>query len=439
MSQVVGDRAIVLGASITGTLCARVLSEFYREVIVIDRDEVLHVNRPRRGAPHAAHAHGLHARGCLIIQELFPNLLTDMRRANLPVGDLGEQRWYFNGRPFTPTRTGLPSVTAQRPVLEAYLRAQAAELPNVTYLQCTDLLGLLSTPTGTRVTGVRLHSTTTGAAPFDLQADLLIDATGRGSRTPVWLQQLGYERPVEKRMPIGLAYTTRLYRSPPRMLKGAQFINCLASPQFPRGAFLGQVNHDTTIVSLTGILGDHPPTDPEGFHAFAQSLPVDDVHEHIQSAEPLTAPVSFRFPASVRRHYERLPRLPERMLVLGDAVCTLNPNYSQGMTVAAMEVMALRAHLLRGTPNSLTFTREVGRIVDNPWFLSTTSDLKFTRTARHRKLTAHVANTYVARLHHAAAKDPAVTNALMRVAGLIDSPTALIRPRILLGACGLSA
>lgn len=439
MSQVVGDRAIVLGASITGTLCARVLSEFYREVIVIDRDHVLHANQPRRGAPHAAHAHGLHARGCLIVEELFPNLLTDMRRANLPVGDLGEQRWYFNGRPFTPARTGLPSVTAHRPVLEAYLRARVAALPNVTYLQHTDLLGLLSTPTGTRVTGARLRSTATGVAPFDLYADLLIDATGRGSRTPVWLQQLGYERPVENRMPIGLAYTTRLYRSPPRMPEGTQFINCLASPQFPRGAFLGQVSHDTTIVSLTGILGDHPPTDPDGFHAFARSLPVDDVHEHIRNAEPLTDPVSFRFPASVRRHYERLPHFPERLLVLGDAVCSLNPNYSQGMTVAAMEVMALRTHLRRGTPNSLAFMREVGRIVDNPWFLSTTSDRKFTRTTGHRKLTAHVANAYVTRLHHTATKDAAVTKALMRVAGLIDGPTVLVRPRILLGACGLTA
>ncbi|MFD9545101.1 FAD-dependent oxidoreductase [Streptomyces sp. NPDC060022] len=435
MNQSVGDRAVVLGGSIAGTFSARVLSEFYREVIVVDRDQVVSVNRPRRGTPHAGHAHGLHARGCLILEELFPNLLRDMRHAQLPVGDLGEQRWYFNARLFRSTRTGLPSVTAQRPVLEGYFRDKVAALPNVTFLDRTDVLGLLSTPDGGRVTGVRLRSRAADTEnAFDLDADLLVDATGRGSRTPVWLEELGYQRPVEQRMTIGLAYTTRLYRGRPDMLTGTQFINSIASRQFPRGAFFGQVDRKTCILSLTGILGDHPPTDPDGFLEFAKTLPVADIYEQIRHAEPLSDPVCFRFPASVRRHYERLPRLPERLLVLGDAVCSLNPNYSQGMTVAAMEVMALYRHLLRGKPSSTAFMRDVGRIVDQPWFISTTSDLKYDGVEGRRGLTARMGNAYVTRLHHAAAKDPAVTNALMRVAGLIDRPTALIRPRVVLGA-----
>lgn len=435
MNQSVGDRAVVLGGSIAGTFSARVLSEFYREVIVVDRDQVVSVSQPRRGTPHAGHAHGLHARGCLILEELFPNLLRDLRHAELPVGDLGEQRWYFNARPFRSTRTGLPSVTAQRPVLEGYFRDKVAALPNVTFLERTDVLGFLSTPDARRVTGVRVRSRAANTeSTFDLDADLLVDATGRGSRTPVWLQELGYQRPVEQRMTIGLAYTTRLYRRCPDMLNGTQFINCIASRQFPRGAFFGQVDHKTCILSLTGILGDHPPTDPDGFLAFAKTLPVADVYEQIRHAEPLSDPACFRFPASVRRHYERLPRLPERLLVLGDAVCSLNPNYSQGMTVAAMEVMALHQHLSRGTPSTIAFMRAVGRIVDNPWFISTTSDLKYTGMKGPRGLTARSGNAYVTRLHHAAVKDPAVTNALMRVAGLIDRPTALIRPRVLLSA-----
>lgn len=435
MNKSVGDRAVVLGGSIAGTFAARVLSEFYREVIVVDRDQVVSVIGPRRGTPHAGHAHGLHARGCLILEELFPDLLGDMRRAQLPVGDLGEQRWYFNARPFRSTRTGLPSITAQRPVLEEYFRDKVAALPNVTFWERTEPLGFLSTPDSGRVNGVRLRSTAADAEDaFDLHADLLVDTTGRGSRTPVWLEELGYRRPVEERMTIGLAYTTRLYRSRSDMLNGTQFINCIASREFPRGAFFGRVDRETCIVSLTGILGDHPPTDPGGFLAFAKSLPVADVYEQIRHAEPLSDPACFRFPASVRRRYERLPRLPERLLVLGDAVCSLNPNYSQGMTVAAMEVLALHRHLSRGTPSTIAFMRVVGRIVDQPWFSSTTSDLKYTGMKGRHGLTARMGNAYVTRLHHAAVKDPAATNALMRVAGLIDRPTALIRPRVLLSA-----
>ncbi|WP_371749940.1 FAD-dependent monooxygenase [Streptomyces sp. NBC_01283] len=438
-ARVVGDRALVLGASIAGTLAARVLADFYREVIVIDRDHVIDVEDPRRGAPHAAHAHGLHARGCLILQEFFPNLLKDMRRAHQPIGDLGEQRWYFNGRPFTPTRTGLLSLTAPRPVLEGYLRGQVAARANVTYRQGTALQGLLATADGARVTGARLQSTTPGAACFDLEADLLVDASGRGSRTPVWLQQLGYQRPVEQRMPIGLAYTTRLYRSP-HARSGPQFVNCLASPASPRGAFFGQAGDDRHILSLTGLLGDHPPTDPDGFTAFAQGLPAAEIHDRIHDATPLTDPVTFRFPASVRRHYERLSRLPERLLVLGDAVCSLNPNYSQGMTVAAMQASALHQYLQRrGTPDSAVFMRQVGRILDKPWYLSTTSDLKFTGATGRRQLTAPVLNAYVTRLHHAATHDPAATDALMRVASLIDHPATLLRPRLVLTALSAPA
>ncbi|MFH9125685.1 NAD(P)/FAD-dependent oxidoreductase [Streptomyces globisporus] len=422
----------MLGGSITGTLAARVLSEFYRQVVIVDRDEILGVEKPRRGAPHAVHAHGLHGRGCLIVQQLFPNLLNDMRRARLPVGDLGEQRWYFNGRPFRPLRTGLPSLTVPRPVLEAYLRAEVAQRPNVTFLQNTELRGLLATPDRSRVTGARLCSTAPGSESFDLEADLVVDATGRGSRTPVWLQGLGYDRPVERRMPIGLAYTTRFYRNPPDTPAGPQFINCLPSPPTGRGAFLGHTGHGTRILSLTGLLGDHPPADPEDFTAFAKTLPAPEIHDHLRTAQPLTAPLTFRFPASLRRHYERLARFPQRLLVLGDAVCSLNPNYSQGMTVAALQAMALHQHLTHGAPDSVTFMRDVGRIIDTPWFISTTSDLRYTGTTGHRTLTAPAINAYVTRLHHTATHSPAATNALLRVAGLVDHPTALLRPRILL-------
>jgi len=431
-ARVLGDRAVVLGGSITGTLAARVLAEFYRQVVVVDRDTVLGVEKPRRGAPHAAHAHGLHGRGCLLLQQLFPNLLNHMRRACLPVGDLGEQRWYFDGRPFTPAHTGLPSLTAPRPVLEAYLRTEVAQRSNVTYLQNTELQALLATPDSSRVTGARLCSTAPGSETFDLEADLVVDATGRGSRTPVLLQQLGYDRPIEQRMPIGLAYTTRLYRSPSDAPAGPQFVNCLPSPQIRRGAFLGQSGHGVQILSLTGLLGDHPPTDPEGFSAFAKTLPAPEIHDHLRTAQPLTDPVTHRFPASLRRHYERLARFPQRLLVLGDAVCSLNPNYSQGMTVAALQTMALHEHLKHGAPDSVTFMRHVGRIVDTPWFISTTSDLRFTGTTGHRTPVASAANAYVTCLHHAATHSPAATTALLRVAGLVDHPTALLHPRILL-------
>lgn len=431
MDTCIGKRAVVVGGSIAGTLAARVLADFYEQVIVVDRDEVLGVDRPRRGARHTAHAHGLHARGYLNLVELFPNLLEDLRAMGVPVGDLGEMRWYFNAQLLRPARTNLLSITAPRPVLEEYLRGRVAAMSNITYRQHTELLGLLATADGKRVTGVQLADRAGDAAAFRIEADLVVDATGRGSRMPFWLEQLGYQRPREERMTIGLSYTTRMYRKRPEMFDGVQSINPVASPAHPRGAFFGQVGRDECILSLTGILGDRPPTDEAGFLDYVRSLPVPDVFDAVRDAEPLTAPVTFGFPASVRRRYERLARFPERLLVLGDAVCSFNPVYGQGMTVASMEVMALRSHLRKlRAPDSLAFLRDIGRIINDPWEISTSGDLDFPGVGGDRPLKVRLGNAYMARLQRAATKDPAVTDAFMRVAGLMDRPTALMRPSL---------
>lgn len=422
----------MLGGSIAGVLAARVLAEFYAHVQVIDRDAVLGVREPRRGTPHTRHAHGLHARGQLIMEDLFPNLTEELSASGIPTGDLGEMRWYFNAWRLQPARTGLVSVTGPRPVVEDHVRARVAALPNVSFLERCDILGLVATPDRGRIVGVRVQPRAEPGPEQVIEADLVVDATGRGSRTPAWLQELGYPRPVDERVKIGLAYTTRHYRSQPGMFNGVQSINPVASPAHPRGAFFGQIGPDRCILSLTGILGDYPPTELEPFLEFVRSLPVPDVYEAVRDAEPIDDPASFRFPASVRRRYERLARFPEGLLVLGDAVCSFNPVYGQGMSVAALEAVALRRHLRAGVrPSPRRFFHDIARVVDAPWDISAGGDLDFPGVEGRRTFQVRLGNAYIARLQYAATKDARVTDAFMRVAGLIDPPQALMRPRML--------
>ncbi|TYB96877.1 FAD-dependent oxidoreductase [Micromonospora sp. WP24] len=431
MSQL-GARAVVLGGSMGGILAARVLAESYAEVVVVERDKVLGVSTPRRGAPHTVHAHGLHARGHLIFEELFPGITDELRAAGVPTGDLGEMRWFFNARKIQPARTGLLSVTAPRPVLENHIRSRVAAIPNVTFMQEYDVLGLVATDDREQIVGVRVQSRTPNADAEVLDADLVVDATGRGSRTPAWLDELGYQRPEEERVKVGLAYTTRHYRTRPEMFDGVQSINPVASPAHPRGAFLGQVGTDLCILSLTGLLGDYPPTDPQAFLEFARSLPVPDVYEAVRDAEPLDDPVSFRFPASVRRRYERLLRFPDRYLIIGDAFCSFNPVYGQGMSVAAIQAMTLRSHLRTGRPpSSSPFFADLSRVIDTPWDISAGGDLDFPAVEGRRTLKVRVGNAYMARLQYAATEDPEVTTGFMRVAGLVDPPHALMRPAMM--------
>ncbi|MFE5565905.1 MULTISPECIES: FAD-dependent oxidoreductase [Amycolatopsis] len=430
MGDYAGQRAVVLGGSIAGVLAARVLAERYREVLVVDRDTVVGVHEARRGTPHTQHAHSLHGRGQLVLEELFPGLTEELSAAGVPVGDLGEMRWYFNGRKLAPARTGLTSVTAPRPFLEGSVRARVAALPTVTFMEGHDIVGLLTSPGKDRVTGVKVQNRALGSDERELTADLVVDATGRGSRTPAWLDRLGYRRPEEDRVSVGLAYTSRTFRTRPEWFEGVQSINPVASPAHPRGAFFGQVGRDVCILSLTGLLGDHPPTDPEGYLEFARSLPIPEIYEAVVDGEALTDPVTFRFPASVRRRYERLTRFPAGLLLLGDSVCSFNPVYGQGMSVAALEAITLRDHLYRdgGAIDPAAYLRDIARIVDVPWEISAGGDLDFPGVEGKRTPKVRVGNSFIARVQYAATKNPEVTDAYLRIAGLMDPPTALMRP-----------
>lgn len=432
MRNKVGDRVVVLGGSIAGLLAARVLAESFAEVLLVDRDQLIGVAGPRRSVPHGRHAHGLVARGHQILESQFPGLTKELIADGVKPGDFnGAIRWHFNGRRLSPAHSGLLSVPATRPVLERHLRERVRAIPNVRFLERHDILGLAATPDGSRVIGARVQRQGADTTPEILDADLVIDTTGRGSRTPVWLEELGYARPEDERVKINLAYTTRHYRVDKDPFGSDIAIIAAATPTHPRGAFFYRMPGDDgrLELSLTGMLGDHPPTDPEGFTEFARSLPVPDIYRSIRDAEPIDDPVMFRFPASVRRRYERLERFPAGLLVLGDAVCSFNPIYAQGMTVSALQSLVLRRHLEQGSmPDPLSFFRDISREIDSPWELAAGSDLGYPGVEGRRTVKVRLVNAYVARLQRAAVHDSTLTNAFIRVAGLVDQPQSLLRP-----------
>ncbi len=434
MGETLGTRAIVLGGGMAGLLTARVLSDRYREVLVIDRDTILGVTEARRGVPQARHAHALLARGQEVLEELFPGLQAELTAAGVLSGDLaGDLRWYFNGRRLKQAHSGLLSVSATRPELEAHVRARVAALPNVEIRERTVIQGLAATADRSTITGVHVVADTESAEPEVLDADLVVDATGRGSRASAWLQELGYERPVEEKVKIDLAYVSRFFKLRSDPFGDDLAINPVASPANPRGGFFGKFPDNIALLSLTGLLGDHPPQDDEGFLRFTKSLAAPEIYEAVRDAEPLGEVASFRVPASIRRRYDKLTRFPEALLVIGDGVCSFNPVYGQGMTVAAMEAAALGGHLSKGGVRPLEFFREIRPIIDVPWETSAGADLAFPGVEGPRTLKVKLGNAYIGKLHTAAQQDGRFTKAFFRVAGLVDPPQALMRPSLIFG------
>ena len=343
----------------------------------------------------------------------------------------GDARLYFGGHLMARAHSGLPLLCASRPLLEDAVRARVAATPGVDVVARCEVVGLDTSADRLRVTGARVRRD--GRAEESLPAGLVVDAGGRGSRIPTWLAALGLPTPAEDRVKIGLGYASRVYRARPSVLGGDLGIVRAPLPPRGRGGALAVLEGDRWMVTLIGVLGDHPPTDPAGFLDFARSLPEPDIHDAIATAVPLADPVPFRFPAGVRRRYERLPRFPERLLVVGDGFCSFNPIYGQGMTVAALEALALRDQLRGGRPpQPAAFHRQVARIVDAPWELAVGGDLAFPGVEGRRTPKTRLLGTYVDRLHAAAATDADLAAAFLRVAALVDPPTALMNPRIAL-------
>jgi 2-polyprenyl-6-methoxyphenol hydroxylase-like FAD-dependent oxidoreductase len=424
------ERALVLGGSITGLLAARVLAERY-DVTIVERDRLPSGPEHRRGVPHGHHVHGMLPRGLQILEELLPGFTARVVWSGGLTGDiLGDVRWYLQGRALRRTGTGLTAISASRPLIEGAIRERVRALPNVTVLGGHSVAGLCAAPGRERITGA-LVTGEAGERPRALAADLVVDATGRGSRTPRWLAELGYEPPPVDRVATDLAYSSCLFADRGRLLGDDLMVVTARYLGQRRSSVMQRLERDRILVTLAGVLGERPPVTLDGFAGYARELPQPDTHEVIAAAEPIGTPVPYRSPTYVRYRYERLGRFPAGLLVAGDASCGFNPMYGQGMSVAALNTLALRDELRHGgEPDPRRYFAEVSRALETPWRLAVGADLALPGVTGPPLPPSPLTAEYLGRLQLAATEDPELAVALVRVTSLVDPPAALLRPEI---------
>lgn len=419
--------AVVVGGSLAGLLAAHVLRETYRHVTVLDRDSWLDRDAPRGGVPQGAHSHGLLASGLQVLEELFPDLLDAAVAAGAVSDDLLLRgRWHLQGRQLAKTVSDLRGLAISRPLLERLVRDRVLRDPRVELRTGQWVRGLVGGRFGP-VTGVLAED---DAGPYVLNADVVVDASGRTSRAPRWLERLGYAAPTEEQVRIDVSYATRTFRRSDDDLDGDALMGFGPHAGLQRGGFLNALEGDRWILTLMGLHGERPPLDPDGFAAWADTLH-PRLGALVRRCTPLDDGVRFRFPADVRRRYERLDRFPDGFVVVGDALCSLNPIYGQGMSVAALEALALRA-AASGGPVGLgpRFFRAAARLVDPAWQIVTGGDLALPGTPGRRPLGTRILGRYVQRVQRVAAADPAVAVAFLRVANLVSPPQSLLAPGV---------
>ncbi|MGC9377639.1 NAD(P)/FAD-dependent oxidoreductase [Streptomyces sp. MH13] len=434
-------RAVVIGAGLAGTLAAAVLSTAgVDEVIVLDRDELPEGPEHRRGLPQGRHAHLLMAGGLAAMEELVPGvslrkrlLAAGAHEISLSSGMLARtpEGWLRRWR-----REGPVMLTCSRALLDWTVRAAVLEQRPVEVRRAA-VVGL--TGCAGRVRGVRVSA---ADGVTDLDADFVVDASGRGTRVVTWLDGLGLAGVREHTVDSGLVNATRIYRVP----QGAERFPLTIVQADPyvsrpgRSAMVLPIEDDRWMVSCGGTRGGEPPADPEGFLRYTLELPDPVVGRLISGAEPLTDVHLSRSTSNVRRYLEKSARWPDGFVVLGDALGTFNPAYGQGMSVAAFGAQVLGRELARaggidapGTARRVL--RGAARSVDAAWSMAVGQDVLYPGVRGGRPNVAdRVVTAYTRRMTKAATGSYAAASAIWDVTSMRTPPTRMFHPDAVLAA-----
>jgi 2-polyprenyl-6-methoxyphenol hydroxylase-like FAD-dependent oxidoreductase len=435
-----GEHAVVLGASMGGLFAARVLADFYDRVTIVERDVLPDEPANRRGVPQGRHVHALLGRGSQVLAELFPGFLNELDEAGAPILDYSDlSQGFFSIAGHRSMRSGgfkdiPPLFIPSRLLLEGLVRRRLRAMANVTLLEGYDVVDLTSTTGRDRVTGARIRSRDGAGEERVLTSDLVADATGRGARTPAVLESLGYGRPTENEIGVRVVYSSQLLRIPPDAMK--ELIVLVGPvPGRPTGMALFRYENDGWMFTVFGMAGHEPPTEPTEMLSFAEDFAPGHVLKALSAAEPLTEVCRFRYPASRWRRYDQMRRFPAGLLVLGDAICSFNPIYGQGMTVAALEALALQRCLSRGVEGlAHNYFRAATKPISVAWRFAVGGDLNLPEVQGPRPLSLRLTNRYVDRLQTAAESDIVVAEQLAKVVALVDKPTRLLHPKMLFRA-----
>ncbi|MGV9248702.1 NAD(P)/FAD-dependent oxidoreductase [Streptomyces sp. NPDC003710] len=428
---------IVIGGSIAGMLAAAAIKDQVSSIEILEAHELPEGPGPRSGVPQAVHIHFLQTGGAKAIESLLPgsiDLLLAAGAHHIPVTTnmliCSPEGWYRRWQ-----RATHYVITASRDLTDFIVREQVLKDPRVGVRTQTRAIGLIGDRRA--VTGVRVR--TADGTEAEMSADLVIDASGRASRTPQWLAQMGLTGLAEDHIDSGLAYASRMYRAPVPT-HGWPVVGVQANPRLPGAGNAGgilPIEGDRWHVSLMGAPGGQPSRDADAFEPFARTLRHPIIADLLAHAEPLTDVSVTHSTANRRYYYERLAQWPQGLVVLGDSAAAFNPAYGQGISVAAQGAVALRNVVSRGLVPTLArqAQRAIARPIDSAWALATGQDIHFSSTkGKTPNLADRLLQRYVSRLSRTATGSFRAATALTDVLSLQAAPTTLVTPSVLLAA-----
>jgi 2-polyprenyl-6-methoxyphenol hydroxylase-like FAD-dependent oxidoreductase len=438
------NHAVVIGGSMAGLLAARALCDHFERVTIIERDQLPERPEPRKGVPQARHLHALMNRGLRILNSFFPRLQDELvGRGALVIDMANDMTWLTPAGWGVNFQSDIAILGCSRDLLEWCVRQQLSAMRQVQFVDGCNVGGLVPTHDRNGIGGLRIKRRDVGPAEETIAADLIVDASGRGSRAPHWLKELGHEIPEQVVVDASLGYTSRVFRRSGKLPDGryGAYVQP-APPENNRGGVLFPIEGDRWILTLAGYGGDCPPTDEDGFMNFTRSLRSPIIYDAVKGAAPLSEIYSYRATENRLLCYHKLSRIPDGFIVLGDAVCAFNPVYAQGMTAAALGALTLseclneqaklrRDGLLFGF--SLRFQKKLAKVNSAPWMLATSEDFRVRGvTGGTPDRITRFMQRYVDRVVALSTESVVVRDSLLRVFNLLERPLRLFHPQIVL-------
>ncbi|MFB3040713.1 MAG: FAD-dependent oxidoreductase [Candidatus Poribacteria bacterium] len=436
-------RAVVLGASVAGLFAGRMLANFFDEVVLFDKEEFGEGVGARKAVPQGRHVHVILTPTYIALQRFLPGLVDELVANGASVLDAGrDSRVLIYGKTLTNGATQQPIIGSTRPFFEYHLRRYVMAVDGIEIKSGRRFEKWLMDDALKKVTGI-VTSGIQGEQSLD--ADLVVDARGRGSTLIAELSAMGYGRPQVEQIDVCIDYTSREYRAIDVKPKWNFLHVSPYAPNVWKGGIIAGVEDDKWVVTQFGYFGDKAPADDNGFLQFARTLDAPDVADFLSTAEPVSefCEIGTRTCRMIR--FEKLDAFPDRLLAVADAVCSLNPIYGQGMTKAANEAVFLNQSLGDYLANhdsldgfSDIFRRGLPDVgAEWAWQLTRAADLSFNRAVGKRNAGDKMMVRYMRRLLLRATENLDARSEIMDVIMLVKSPQSLMNPRTILRAMGL--
>jgi 2-polyprenyl-6-methoxyphenol hydroxylase-like FAD-dependent oxidoreductase len=432
-----GERAVVIGGSITGKLAARVLSDYFYEVVIIEKDAVSNHPSVRNGLPQGAHGHALLKSGEEILEKLFPGLIEELVSAGSVPSDFSQDiSWYHHGSWKINHYSGIRTVQQSRPFLEYHLQRRLNRINNIQYIEEAKVLNLLTSENQSKVRGV-VYQHMEGVVA-ELVADLVVDSAGAASLTPKWLKDLGLPTPEKTEVKVDLHYASRIYQSlSPIENKWKGMLVYPNPPEQTSGGGIYQIEDNKWMVTLFGYGMEKSVTTAESFLKHAASLDHLPIYEAIKDAIPVSDVSVYQFPKLRRFHYEKHHQIPDGLVVIGDAFCRIDPVFAQGMSLSALEVSAFQ-NVLEQCQQTQSLNqiskmahRSFSKLLMVPWLIALVEDFQFEHTTGKKVFGLSLMQSYIKKVVLTCSTDKDVYERFINVLHLKAHPITLFLPKVL--------